>query len=286
VFDARLLAPYRDRCDDLTAMPSQFSTLGFDVKSGEDLAALASRLADRASIIDVEAGHYLKWAPPTGEQLWLQITRSGDAMGMTPHFAGRSAVRIAIEARVARPNHTPLEGTFLAWLNPPDDGTAGGDVPFAFDCPDAATHRDLVMPATATAQLAAFAQRITLHESSDDYDADQDALGQAFPSRSFIPSGLISPSGEPVTPPEPHALIAGHIVDAALRRNSLTGHPFWWMLVETVGGGFDVVADPALLPRAPRAGNVLSGWCWLSGRLVEPEVKPRGGWLSRLRNKM
>jgi hypothetical protein len=38
-------------------MPSQFSTLGFDVRSGDDLAALASRVADRSSTMDVEAGH-------------------------------------------------------------------------------------------------------------------------------------------------------------------------------------------------------------------------------------
>jgi hypothetical protein len=263
-------------------MPSQFSTLGFDVRSGEDLAALASRVADRATTIDVEAGHYLKWAPPSGEQLWLQLTRKGDAMGMTPHFAGRSTVRIAIEARVERPNHTPLEGTFLAWLNPPDDGSVGGEYPFAFDCPDAATHDHLTLPAIVTAQLAAFAQRVTLHESSEHYAADQAAQGQAFPSRSFIPSGLIAPSGEPISPPEPHALIAGHVVDTALCRNTLTGQPFCWMLVDSVGGSFDVVTDPSLLPYTPRQGNVISGWFWLSGRLVEPLAKARGNWLHRL----
>ena len=116
-------------------MPSQFSAIGFTVSSGEDLAALASRVADRADTIDAQAGQYLKWAPPSGEQLWLQVKRNGDAMGMNPHFEGKSSVRIAVEARIARESHTPLDGTFLAWANPPDGAAAGGDYPFAFDCP-------------------------------------------------------------------------------------------------------------------------------------------------------
>ena len=83
-------------------MPSQFSAIGFTVSSGEDLAALASRVAERAETIDAKAGQYLKWAPPTGEQLWLQVKHNGDAMGMNPHFEGKSSVSVAVEARVAR----------------------------------------------------------------------------------------------------------------------------------------------------------------------------------------
>ena len=53
------------------------------------------------------------------------------------------------------------------------------------------------------------------------------------------------------------------------------------MLVETLGRTFDVVIDPELLSVRPSAGNVLSGWFWLSGRLrLNAEVK--SGWLRRL----
>jgi len=263
-------------------VPSQFSAIGFAVSSGEDLAALASRVAERADTIDAPAGQYLKWAPPSGEQLWLQVKRNGDAMGMNPHFEGKSSVRVAVEARVVRGAQTPLDGTFLAWANPPAGEVSGGDYPFVFDCPDAATHDGLTLPATLTAQIAAFAQTVSVYGSRAVYDAAQAAQGQSFGSRSFIPSGLISPSGEPVTPPESHALIAGEVVEAAERRNSVTGQPFWWALVDTVGGTFDVVIDPALLLDQPvRAGNVIAGWFWLSGRLQTP-MAPRVGWLRKL----
>ena len=262
-------------------MPSQFSAIGFTVSSGEDLAALASRVAERADTINATAGDYLRWAPPSGEQLWLQLKKSGDAMGMNPHFEGKSSVRVAVEARVTREAHTPLDGTFLAWANPPAGEVSGGDYPFVFDCPDAGTHDTLELPATLTAQIAAFAQQISVYESRETYDAAQAAQGLTFGSRSFIPSGLISPNGEPVVPPESHALIAGEVIEAAERRNAITGQPFWWALVDTVGGTFDVVIDPSLLSNPVHPGNVISGWFWLSGRLQTTAV-PHVGWLHKL----
>ncbi len=266
-------------------MPSQFSSIGFHVSSGEDLAALASSVADRADTIDAPAGQYLRWAPPSGEQLWLQVKRSGDAMGMNPHFEGKSVVRGTLEARVVRKTHTPLDGTFLAWANPPADGSAGGEYPFAFDCPDATTHDRLELPATVTLQVAAFAQRMTVHDTEAAYHAEQALQGTSFESRSFIPSGLVSPSGEPVTPPESHALIAGHVVEAQERRNSLSGEPYWWALVETLGGTFDVVSDPALLSGPIHTGNVISGWFWLSGR-VRQNAPQRASWFQKLTGRV
>jgi hypothetical protein len=265
-------------------MPSQFSSIGFRVSSGEDLAALASQVADKAERVYATPGEYLKWAPPSGEQLWLQISHTGDAMGMNPHFAGKSSIRIGVEARVARPAHTPLDGTFLAWANPPAGAATGGDYPFAFDCPDAAAHLDLALPAVVTAQLAAFAQQVAVYESPQAYAASPDGQASRGASRSFIPSGLISPSGEPVIPPESHALIAGHVLEAATRVNAVSGAPYWWALVDTIGGTFDVVIDPELLRDQPRPGHVIAGWFWLSGRLVTAEspVKPPSGWWRRL----
>ena len=196
-------------------MPSQFSTIGFNITSAEDLAALASRAAEDAERISTPRGEYLKWAPPSGEQLWLQITPEGDAMGMNAHFAGKSSVRVAVEAKVTRPSHTPLDGTFLAWANPSGDAASAGDYPFVFDCPDAATHLELPLPSTVTAQVAAFAQQVSLYESAAAYVSSQAAEGVSSPSRSFIPSGLMSPDGTPRDPPEPHALLAGHVLEAA-----------------------------------------------------------------------
>jgi hypothetical protein len=262
-------------------VPSQFSAIGFQVASGEDLAALASRVAERADTINAREGQYLKWAPPSGEQLWLQVKHSGDAMGMNPHFEGRSVVRVGLEARVVRPSQTPLDVTFLAWANPPEGEATGGDYPFVFDCPDGAVHEGLELPTVVTAQLAAFAQQLSVHDSDTAYARAQAEQGLTFGSRSFIPSGLISPSGEPISPPESHALIAGHVLEAAERRNTVSGEPFWWALVDTVGGTYDMVIDRSLIDAPLRPGQVLSGWFWLSGRLRVGTSARGGGWFRR-----
>ena len=163
-------------------------------------------------------------------------------------------VRVAVEARVPRPSHTPLDGTFLAWANPPEGAATGGDYPFAFDCPDAATHADLALPVTLTAQVAAFAQQVSLYESAE---ARTQRQGRQPPHASFIPSGLVSPSGEPVTPPEPHALIAGHVLEADTRANAVQRHAV------RVGAGGQRRRHvrrgdrSRLLPDLPRPGKVL-----------------------------
>ena len=99
----------------------------------------------------------------------------------------------------------------------------------------------------------------------------------AATSRFFIPAGLFGDSRD-----SPPALVdfAGHVVEAAVLKNSLTGDPFYWALVDTFGGHFDVVIDSALLPDVPLAGGVLSGRFWLSGRIVSPQ--PERTWLERL----
>ena len=130
-------------------------------------------------------------------------------------------------------------------------------------------------------QVAAFAQQITVHADERAYAAFQASQGTAFPSRSFIPSGLISPSGEPVSPPESHALIAAHVIEAAPRQNSVSGEMYWWALVDTIGGTFDVVVDPGLLTGPLASGQIVSGWFWLSAR-VRREPPRQRGWFSRL----
>jgi hypothetical protein len=190
-------------------------------------------------------------------------------------------VRALLEARVTRIHPHRARRHLPGWANPPSDGSAGGDYPFAFDCPDAAVNDALDLPALVTLQVAAFAQQITVHDSEAAYRAHQATEGTYFDSRSFVPSGLISPSGEPVTPPESHALVAGHVIEAAPRMNSVTGHPYWWALVDTIGGTFDVVVDPPLLTGPIRPGNIVSGWFWLSGR-VRRDARPRAGWFRRL----
>jgi hypothetical protein len=51
--------------------------------------------------------------------------------------------------------------------------------------------------------------------------------------------------------------------------NPHTQQAFWWARVRTLGGEFDVVADPEIVEGTIVQGGVIGGSAWLSGRIVQ-----------------
>jgi hypothetical protein len=190
-------------------------------------------------------------------------------------------LRVGVVDRVCRKNDTALDGAFHVWAAPEGDEPDGGAYPFVFDAPDAGACSELRLPSIGEAQIAAFAHEITFYESAEAYDASQANKGARFASRSFIPSGLFTPEGTSTSPPQAFAIFTGHVIEADIRRNSMTEVPFYWALVDTLGGRYDVVIDRNLLPDVPTSGGILSGTFWCSGRLTSyPRVER--SWFSRL----
>jgi hypothetical protein len=115
--------------------------------------------------------------------------------------------------------------------------------------------------------IAAFAHEIAAFETLAVYDASQTGAIK-YASQSFIPSGLFTPAGDSRAEPQARAIFTGHVLAAEKKINALTGHAFYWALVKTFGGAYDVVIDASLLPGAPVIGGVVSGSFWLSGRII------------------
>lgn len=248
-------------------MPSHFSTIGFPVESEDDLIALANSIAEEAEVIEISEGLYVRWQSSSGAQIWLQVDRDGDLVGMMPHFAGTSRVRAGLTARIMRPDATALDGAFHAWADPPDDKPEAGEYPFVFDAPDFCRHSGLTLPYLASIQLAAFAHEIDVYDSVDAFDETQ--TGEVrFASQSFIPSGMFTPEGGETDPPEAYGMFTGHVVQSARKRNEVTDQAFHWALVESHGASFDVVIDPEMLDVEPKVGGVVSGSFWLSGLVL------------------
>lgn len=248
-------------------MQSHFSTIGLPIDSVDDYVALAEYAADRADDIDAIGGRYLQWSSNTGAELWLQVDRDDEILAMNPHFSGKSRVRVGITARVLRPDVPRLDGAFHGWADPPADDPEQGSYPFVFDCPDFAIYTRMTIPRIVPVQIAAFAQEVTVFESVEAYNA----MGTAefgLASRAFVPAGLFSSDGEALDPPESHALLSGHIMEAAEMVDADSGYSFYWALVESDGGTFDVVIDPEFVNAEPKAGGVLTGSFWLTGRLL------------------
>jgi hypothetical protein len=64
------------------------------------------------------------------------------------------------------------------------------------------------------------------------------------------------------------AFFTGHILKAEKRINGSSGLPFWWLLLDSLKGTFDIVAAPKSLREEPRVGGIAQGNFWLSGRVV------------------
>ena len=248
-------------------MANHFSTIGLPVDSEEQYVAIAEYVAEYADDIDADGGRYLQWESNTGAELWLQVDHFDEILAMNPHFTGKSRVRVGITARVLRPDRPPLDGAFHGWADPPDDDPEQGAYPLVFDSPDYAMHARLAIPAIVPVQIAAFAHEVEIFESVEAYDA-ANSQEPRLASQAFIPAGLFTPDGEDIDPPEANALLSGHIVEAAEMVDDESGCAFFWALVESYGGTFDVVMDPEIVNAAPKPGGVLSGAFWLSGRIV------------------
>jgi hypothetical protein len=247
---------------------SHFSTIGLLIRSEAEMYELPGRIGPLAEPLATNRGTYFRWADPSGAEMWLQVSTENEMLGMNPHFAGNSVVRVRLTARPDPGSPSSLDGRFHGWADPVrgEDGEEQGSYPFLFDAPDAALHDGLGLPTTVTVQIAAFAHEVSAYDSPEAYAAAQ-AGEVKFASRSFIPSGLFTPAGSEA-PARAEAIFAGHVLQAERRTNVLTGADFIWCLVDSLGGSFDVVIDPELLSDVPRVGAVIQGSFWLSGRIV------------------
>ncbi len=79
----------------------------------DDIIAFANRVADHADVIDVPNGRYLRWSSDCGAEIWIQLDDANDLIGMMPHFAGESLIRVGITSRINRPDDTVLDGAFF-----------------------------------------------------------------------------------------------------------------------------------------------------------------------------
>ncbi len=224
-------------------------------------------------------GRYIRWASPSGAELWLQVHADGALIGVTPYFSGTSAVHIRLTAAITQPDDATLDGAFHCWADPREEDSESGLYPFVFDAPDFHLYPPFTFPCIAQAQIAAFPHEVEVYGSPEEFSERQSDT-PAMASQAFIPTGLFSDSGERAETPMAYAILSGHVITSETRRNELGGAQFHWAMIESFGGTYDVVIDPQQIPALPQPGAVISGSFWLSGRLTS-YPKPATGWFSR-----
>lgn len=265
-------------------MTDHFSPIGFPIASEDDLKEIIQQAMGAATeVIPVKGGSYIRWSSGCGAELWLQGDRKDRLIGMSPHFAGASQIQIGLATRAKRSYDNDLEGAFKAWTEPSSADPANGAYPLVFDAPDFAVYSEIKLPSLATAQIAAFAEEIAVFESAEAYLASQSGEYK-LAAQSFVPTGLFpgkEEEEEDEPPSDARAMFAGRVVQAEERVNDLSGEPFVWALVETLGVSYDILIAHAMLDDLPLEGNVVHGSFWLSGRLLEYERREPSGLLER-----
>jgi hypothetical protein len=64
------------------------------------------------------------------------------------------------------------------------------------------------------------------------------------------------------------ANFSGHVIDTHMLINPVTSQKFYWAQVSTLGGIFDIVADPQVVQGTLAKDGVVCGNFWLSGRFA------------------
>jgi hypothetical protein len=245
---------------------SNFSNIGFHIKSEQELYNLAEKIYRIGKTEVVKNGKYVVYSDSSGAELWLQVDRENSLIGINPHYNGSSKRLVCLTEAIQR-SDSILDGAFYCWANPAEQNNPdSGEYPFVFDLPNAKTIGEINFPYNVEIQLSAFAQEISLYNSEDEFKSEQTAEVK-FATQSFLPMGLFKPEGESIEPPDAIGMFTGIIKDFDIKVNSFTKNHFYWFLVNTLGGEIDIVADPILTIDKPRLNGIIQGQFWLTGQI-------------------
>jgi hypothetical protein len=239
-------------------MAGHFDAIGYPVDDREGLDELASLAAHKGKPQQVSGGYYIQFGFGDGPELWVQANTARQITGCNPHFRGSSALR----ARVEQPAPGKgLDGSLRATAI--DAGEA--NYPFQCNLPDfAAVSLQLEPGRQIVLQVAAFAEQLQCFDNQEAFQKSQSALLN-LASESFIPTGLFSDKG--TSQPRSRAMLTGIVLKSELRRNRLTTVAYQYLLVRSLGGTFDVVAEPTIIKGPPpREGGIILASCWLTAR--------------------
>lgn len=255
---------------------SNYSNIGFLVDSIKDLQQLADKVSTIGSHVPGKKGSFITYSDTSGAELWLQLNKKNQPVGLAPHFRGISEMKVCLTSEIKIPNDG-LDTTMQAWADPAElNNPKSGEFPFAFEVPDGAKYGALQFPQDLTIQLAAFAHEISYYDDQELYYAAQgEELVWAVPS--FCPAGLFE---EHTNHSPAYAHFTGTIKAFKKLKNELTQREFYWLLAKTIGGEIDIVVDINLVEKEPIIDGVVQGVFWMSGQLKNEPI------LSNLRKKL
>ena len=247
---------------------SNFSNIGFNVETEEAFQELLAKAFQLSQPVKISEGSYSVFTDSSGAQLYIQFNDQNECIGANPYFQGKSKRTVCLTATVER-TESELDGAFHCWADPSEENYPdSGAYPFVFDLPDFKTIAPIEFPKNLDIQLTAFAHELSMYESEKAY-AESQTSELKFAAQSFIPTGLFSSAEESDPgPAQASGFFTGLIKQWEHKKNGMTGEAFSWLLVDTLGGEVDVVADSRYFENEPKINGVIQGEFCLSGRLI------------------
>ncbi|WP_111593936.1 hypothetical protein [Chitinophaga dinghuensis] len=274
---------------------SNLSNIGFILTSQEDLRPLVENTYAKSTVIATAIGNYHVYTDDSNAQIWHQFDKEQNWLAFNPQYKGKSRRKVELTATMSSEEY-PMEGSFHGWAVEENAGEYQQVYPFVFETPDYAIFAAIPLPSVVTIQLTAFANELSIFDSLTSFENAQDGEFK-MAAQSFIPSGLFSTSeDETSSASKAYGFFAGTIKEWEKKRNTITGNHFYWMLVETLGGEIDIVADERFFEAPPVIGGVVQGNFWLCGQILNapteetsasaaPSAKEKKGFFSRLFGK-
>jgi hypothetical protein len=260
-------------------MASHFSSIGLNLNNEDDFSNYFKLAYENGEKIKTKLGTYITWYIGNGIELWGQLDKNNTAIGMNPHFSGKSKIKVRVDSIVKRDNDNVLDGALYCWAEPKENEDDSGIYPFVFDTPDMATYGDIKVPQIVTAQITGFAHEVSAYKDDEEFSNSQKSEPK-FAPESFIPAGLFSPDGNSAAPPQAMAILTGHVTETSRLKNPHTNIEFIYAKVNSLGGEFDIVVDPEILNGDICVNGIVSGMFWLSGRVLDYNKTGKNGKLS------
>lgn len=244
------------------------ASVGFSVENPPQMDDLMLRAAEKGEPYEGSQGIYKRWRLTGGSELWLHLSKDGREMkSFDVYYLGESSVTILVE-KTDRFAEDSMHGVVVGTVVPPEPGEQ--EFPIAVDLIDFdAVVSTLVVGSTIKVAVTAVPHELRLYPDDPAFSVDTEELtrkangnreGLKLDPQFFVPSGLFGDR------PRPQAWFAGHIRSFEHVVNPV-GSEFLHVSVRSLGGVYDIVADPAVVIGEPRVGGVAYGTFALVGQI-------------------
>lgn len=258
-------------------MSIRLHALGFPAQWSPRMLQLVDTLARESSkLVGSAKGNYRVWRSQQGAELWFHLpqraarqaekgsTGSFEDAGsklrpsaVTPFHRGLSSCQIRIGRYLHVDRANPLEGSCLAWL--PASGLGSREQVIVLELAPYGLQPMRTPPHATTAQIVCFAHALWAWP-------DGAAYARETPSNRRIQLGAFSPVTEADVPevkltyasaPITLGLATGHVRRVIRHMNPVTREPYYWLLLETKRGTFDVIANPSQISGDASEGHIV-----------------------------